>query len=152
MDNLQQKILEIFGEFRTPINGVLKPQSLESRINKWDKRSQDNSSQALDALISNGYVGIKDSWLQLNQKGYDFLNQGLKIEDTENIILDFLRKKNLGVGNIIMENWFTSLTNNLQRFHFDNYKEAFQNIIKKGFIEKRNNRLFLTQEGYDKLY
>lgn len=39
MDNLQQKILEIFDEFRIPVNGILKLQSIESRIRNWDRRS-----------------------------------------------------------------------------------------------------------------
>lgn len=152
MDNLQQKILKIFGEFKTPANGILKPQSLSSRIKNWDRRSQDNSQQALDELISNGYVGTKDNWLTLTQKGYDFLNQGFSIEDTENIILDFLRNRNFGVGHVIMENEFANLTRKLERFHFENFNQAVQNIISNGFIEVRNNRLYLTQEGYDKLY
>ncbi|MPS74240.1 MAG: hypothetical protein E2590_13990 [Chryseobacterium sp.] len=152
MDNLQQKLLQIFGEFRTPVDGVLKPQSLESRIKNWDRRSQDNAHQALNDLISNGYVGTKDSWFTLTQKGYDFLNQGLSIEDTENIIMEFLRKRNLGVGHAIMANWFTSLTTRLERFHFDNFNNALQNIINKGFIEERSNGLFFTQKGYDRVY
>jgi len=32
MDNLQQKILEIFGEYKTPVNGILKLQSIESQF------------------------------------------------------------------------------------------------------------------------
>jgi len=152
MDNLQQEILRIFGEFKTPVNGILNPQSLQSRIRNWDRRSQDNSVQALNELISNGYVGTKENWFTLTQRGYDFLNQDLSIEDTENIILDFLRNRNLGVGHVIMENWFINLTTKLERFHFDNFNKALQNIIAKGFIEVRNNGLFLTQEGYDKLY
>lgn len=152
MDNLQEQILRIFGEFKTSVNGILKPQSIESRVRNWDKRSQDNAPQALNDLISNGYVGTKDSWLTLTQKGYDYLNQGLSIEHTENIILDFLRKRNLGVGHVIMPSWFTSLTTQLERFHFDNFNVALNNIIKNGYIEARNNGLFLTQIGYDKLY
>ncbi len=152
MDNLQQEILKIFGEFKTPVNGIISLQSVESRIRNWDRRSQDNSKQALDELISTGYVGTKNSWLTLTQKGYDFLNQGNSIADTEEIILDFLRKRNLGVGHIIMENWFTSLRTKLERFHFDNFNEALQNIINKGFIEVRSDGLFFTQKGYDKIY
>lgn len=152
MDNLQQKILEIFGEFRTPVNGVLKPQSIYSRITNWDRRSQDNSQQALNDLMSDGYIGTKDNWLTLTQQGYDFLNKGYSISDTESIILDFLKDRNLGVGHVIMENWFISLTTKLERFHFDNFNNAFQNIIDKGYIEVRSNGMFFTQRGYDEIY
>lgn len=103
-------------------------------------------------MISNGYVGTKDNWLRLTQKGYDFLNQGFSISDTERVILDFLRKRNLGVGHAIMENWFTSLTPKLERFHFDNFNKALQNIVDKGYIEIRSNEMFFTQKGYDEIY
>lgn len=153
MDNLQQKILEIFAEFRTPVNGVLKLQSIESKITKWDRRSQDNSQQALNSLISDGYIiDTKDYWLRLTQKGYDFLNQGYSILDTEEVILDFLKMRSLKTGHVIMENWLTNLTTKLERFHFDNFHEALQNIVDKGYIELRHNGMFLTQKGYDKIY
>ncbi|ADQ82989.1 hypothetical protein J5295_08840 [Riemerella anatipestifer] len=152
MENLQERILKIFSEFKTPVNGILMPQSIESRISKWDRRSQDEASNALNELISNGYVGTSGHWLTLTQKGYDFLNQGLSIEDTENVILEFLRKRNLGVGHVIMENWFISLQNQIERFHFDNFNVALNNILNKGYIEQRDNGIFLTQKGYDKLY
>lgn len=152
MDKLKENILKIFREFKTPVNGILKPQSLEGRIIKWDRRSQDNAQQALTELISEGYVGTKEGWLTLTQKGYDFLNIGYSIIETETVILNFLSKRNLGVGNVIMENWFNSELPKLERIHFDNFNTALQNIINKGFIEVRTNGWFLTQEGYDEIY
>ena len=152
MENLQERILKIFNEFKTPVDGILSPRSIESKISKWDKRSQDEAPDALNELISNGYVGTKDNWLTLTQRGYDYLNQGLSIEDTENVILDFLRQRKLSVGHVIMENWLTNLTTRLERFHFDNFNKALNNIFNKGYIEQRDNGMFLTQRGYDKLY
>lgn len=152
MDNLQQKILAIFSIFKTPVNGNLKLQNIESQIKNWDKRSQDNSQTALETLISNGYIYKDDTWLKLTQKGYDFLNQGYSIKNTEDLILNFLVKRNLSVGDIILYNWFTALFPKLERIHLDNFNDALQNIINKGFIEIRDSKMYLTQGGYDKIY
>lgn len=152
MDILQSKVLQIFREFKTPVDGILNPQSIQSKIRNWDRRSQDNSLVAINELKSNGYIGTKDNWFTLTQKGYNFLYEGFSIEDTENIILEFLRKRNLGVGHVIMKNWFTSFTTEIERYHFDNFNEAFSNIIEKEYIEVRQNGLFFTQKGYDKVY
>ncbi|MPT35695.1 MAG: hypothetical protein E2604_11580 [Flavobacterium sp.] len=153
MDQLKQRILEIFREFKTPVNGILKPQSVEGRIRNWDRRSQDDANEAINELISEEYIGVKDNWYTLTQKGYNHLNEDYSITDTENIILNFLKSRNLKAGDVIMPNWFNSLLQNIGRVHFDNFNTALQNVIHKGIIEVRsNNDMFFTQKGYDELY
>lgn len=153
MTNLKQRILEIFKDFKTPVNGILKPQSVEGRIRNWDRRSQDEANGAFNELISDGYIGLKDGWYTLTQKGYNHLNKDYSITDTENIILDFLKSRNLKAGYVIMPNWFNSLLTKLDRVHFDNFYTALQNVIDNGIIEVRsNNDMFFTQKGYDALY
>jgi predicted transcriptional regulator len=152
MNELKEKILDIFREFKTPVNGVLNPKSIEGRILKWNRTLQENTQQSITELISEGYVGSKEGWLTLTQKGYDFLYNGYSILETESIILDFLAKRNLGVGNVIMQNWFNSELTKLERIHFDNFNTALQNIIDKGFIDAGTNGWFLTQKGYDEIY
>ena len=152
MNQTKIKILEVFREFKTPVDGILNPQSLNSRIMKWDVKSQDESKNAIEELMKDEYIGMNDRFLTLTQKGFDFLNQDYDIEDTETIVLDMLRKRKLRVGNVIMPNWLTAEQQNLERIHFENFNQAINNVLQKEYIEEKPNGLFLTQKGYDKIY
>lgn len=152
MTNTAEKILEVFKEFKTPVNGVLKPQSLDSRIRNWDKRSQDEAANAINQLITDEYISTKDNWYVLLEKGYTHLFSGYKLEDTENIILSVFAKHKIGVGQMLMTNSFITLQNSVERFHFDNFNNAINSLIEKGLIQTTERGYILTQNGYDKIY
>lgn len=152
MTNLQDRVLEIFKDLKTSKNGVQKPQSFDAKIRRWDRRSQDEAGQAISDLISDNYMSVNDGWYVLTEKGYNHIYKDYSIDDTEEIILDTVRKHKVGVGNIIKENWLTSTQQSVGRFHFDNFNKALQNIIDKGFLENTNQGLKLTLSGYEKIY
>jgi hypothetical protein len=152
MTNLQERILEIFKDLKTSKNGVQKPQSFDSKIRLWDRRSQDEAEQAIADLITDNYMSVNESWYVLTEKGYNYIYRDYSIEDTEEIILDIVRNHKVGVGNIIIQNWFTSTQQSADRFHFDNFNKALQNIIDKDFLENTEQGLKLTSSGYEKIY
>jgi hypothetical protein len=152
MTNTQQKILEVFKEFKTSLNGVLKPQSLDSRIRNWDRRSQDEAANAVEQLIKEEYISTNDNWYVLLEKGYNHLFSDYKLEDTENIILDVFKKHKIGVGQMLMTNSFISTQNSAERFHFDNFNNAINSLIQKHLIESTERGYILTQSGYEKIY
>lgn len=152
MTNTEQKILDVFKEFKTSRNGVLKPQSLDSRIRSWDRRSQDESRASIQQLISDEYITINDNWYILLDKGYDYISKDYSIEDTEALILDIFRKHKKGIGEMLMTNSFLAVQQSAERFHFDNFDNAFKSLISKGLLEQVERGFRLTQKGYDTIY
>ena len=151
MTNTQEKILDVFKKHKTPKDGVLKHQSLN--IHSWDRRSQDEFQKSMNDLISKGYVSTKEEWYVLTEKGYDHIYRDYSIAYTEEIILDVFRKHKTGVGQILMQNHFITVQQNADRFHFDNFNIALNNIIAGGLIEITNEGYYkLTQAGYDRIY
>lgn len=107
----------------------------------------------MQQLISDEYISIKDNWYVLTEKGYDHLYSDYSIEDTKDLILGVFRKHKVGVGEILMQNHFISLQQDMDRFHFDNFNAALHSLIAEGQIEiNEKNYYKLTQSGYDKIY
>lgn len=152
MTSTQEKILEVFKEFKIAINGILNPQSLNSRIRTWGKRSQDESTEAIKQLITGGYISSDDKWYILLEKGYNYIFRNYSIEDTEQLILDVFRKHKIGVGEILMQNSFLSFRQEAERFHFENFNNAILNLHTKRLIESSDMGYKLTQAGYERIY
>lgn len=151
MTNTQEKILEVFKKHKVPVNGILKPQSINFRT--WDRRSQDEFQISMNELIEEGYVSVRDNWYVLEEKGYRYIYRNYSIEDTKKIILDVFRKHKVGVGEILMSNHFITTQQNAERFHFDNFNSAMQDLIADGLIEFTDKGYYmLTQLGYDNIY
>lgn len=151
MTNTQEKILEIFKKHKTPKEGVIRPQSFD--INSWDRLSQDEFAEAINQLIEEGYVSVKEGWYLLTEKGYDYIFRNYSIKDTEEVILNFFRKHKIREGEVLMQRNFNSLQEE-DRFHFDNFNNAMQNLILEGLIEitVEKNYFKLTQAGYNRVY
>jgi len=151
MTNTQEKILEVFKEHKVSRNGVLKPQSIN--IRSWDRRSQDEFENEIKQLIEDEYIFIKDSWYVLTDKGCDYIYRNYSIETTKSLILEVFKKHKIGIDEIIMQNSFIKLQQSVDRFHFDNFTLAFQNLISDEYIEIAGNNCYkLTKLGYDNIY
>lgn len=83
MDSLENKILGIFEEFKVTRNGILRFQSLQSRILKYTPKVQDKSSEAIQNLIDKGYLEKKNKGLVLTSSGFDYLYSKITVEVTE---------------------------------------------------------------------
>ncbi|MCL2597478.1 MAG: hypothetical protein FWD66_07445 [Paludibacter sp.] len=107
----------------------------------------------MQGLIDDGFVSTKDDrWYILTEQGYEYIYKNYTVKDTEELIMSVFRKHKKGIGEPIMSNSFLSLQQDMERFHFDNYGLAFQNLIEGNFIELVNDRLYkLTKDGYDRI-
>ena len=151
MTSTQEKILEVFKKHKTPKDGVIKPQSFD--IRSWDRRSQDEFQDAMNQLITDGYVSTKDNWYVLTEIGYDHNYSEYSIEDTKELIMGVFKKHKVGVGEILMQNHFITLQQTMERFHFDNFNSAIQGLISDELFEITDKGYYkLTQSGYDKIY
>ena len=149
MNNLQLKILNIFREFKNGVGHVLNPQSLNSKISQWDRRSQDESQTAIENLVTEGFISYDGSHFILNQSGYDKIWEGYTLQDTENFILNIYRERNLGIGHGLHPAALNGIRNNAERFHMDNMGTAWQSLVDKGYLNENGQ---LQQTGYDKIY
>jgi len=134
MNQVQQLILEIFKEFKVPVDGIINPMSF--RVNSWDRNLQDQFIDSIEKLIKEGYVFSKEKNYGITQKGYDLIYQNYSIKDTEELILSLFKKHKVGVDEILMSNNFTLFVNELERYHFDNFTNAIDSLIKETSIEK----------------
>lgn len=151
MTSTQEKILNNFKHYKTPVDGILNPRSIDVR--SWDRRSQDEFNDHLENLIEQEYLGTKNSWLTLKQKGYDYLYRDYKVQDTKDLIMQVFAEHELGVNQVLMKRVFNNFVQKLERFHFDNFNKAMDSLISDELIEPQDDRfLKLTQKGYDYIY
>jgi len=152
MTNTQERLLDIFKSNKVGVGHILKPQVIMSKTRSWDRRALDEAQGAINGLVDEGYISTNGDFFVLEQKGYDHIYAGYSILDTERMIMDVFRRHKIGVGQMIMSNSFLELERSMERFHFDNYNQAFQNLGRKGMIEFVERGYKLTQIGYDAIY
>jgi predicted transcriptional regulator len=148
----QDLILKAFKKLRVPCDGALKPESLDIEIKRWPEPYQDEAFDALKRLVDSEYILVRGSSYVLTEKGYDYIYKDYSIRDTEKIILDEIRRRDIDAGNIIMSNWLNALQRDMEIFHSDNFNNAIRSLIDKGFIEAAEMGYKLTQEGYSEAY
>lgn len=152
MTNTQELILQVFQDFKTAREGVLKPQSLDTRVRKWERPAQEEAAEALQGLMAEDYVSTKEGWYVLTGKGYDYIYRNHSVAETEKIIRQELKRRNLAAGNSILLNWFNTLKHEIDRYHFDHFNEAFQNLVNEEIMEAAERGYKLTDKGYNQLY
>jgi hypothetical protein len=153
MDDLQKKILEIFRDKKVPVGGVCKPQVIDFTVRTWQRNEIDRSPADIERLINDGFIGLKDGWYTLEQKGYDELYKNYKLEGTEDIIMAIFRKHKTGKNEVIMGGALTSVQQSVDRYHFDHFQQALQSLQEKGWIKgEGSNMIRLTEIGYNQLY
>jgi hypothetical protein len=148
----EELTLKAFKKFRIPSGGVLKAESFSAEMKRWHKAYQEEAFSARKKLIDGGYLSIKDKCYILTDKGYNYIYKDYSVIDTEKLILTKIGRHGIDVGNIIMTGWLNSLQLEAERFHSDNFNNAIQNLMEKGFIETVEIGYRLTQEGYSKIY
>jgi len=151
MTTTQEKIFEVFREFKIQKNGRL--QFMSFNILSWDKLLREDFRNAMEDLISEKYIVQEKDCYVLTKTGYNYIYRNYSIDDTRALIMDVFQNYGVGVGEVLMQNSFFSWHTTEDRFHIDNLGLAMKDLISEGLIEITETGNFkLTKFGYDKIY
>jgi hypothetical protein len=152
MTGMQERIFNVFKEFKVSRNGVIDSNSLDLTIKKWGTGSREGEDKALGELVALGYLSFENNWYTLLGKGYDHIYDGYTITDTESLILGEFKARKINAGHRLVRDSLSPLQHSLERYHIDNFNAALLNLITLGFLVKEDRSYILTQNGYDKIY
>lgn len=153
MDKLSEKLFAKLKGLNLGVGELARNQSLLTFLHtELNPKEQEDIKGTLEALEADDFISVSDTGIQLKQKGYDHIFSEYSIQDTEEKILNALRKFDLRRGDAVPFVPLFHQRNEWGRYYFDTFQAAFDSLIANGYITKEGQSLFLSDKGFDKLY